>query len=224
MRKFFERFSVVAVSLALVATAAWAVPNVNWNGFAGPYWYGFSAGAESTYYLSFPTLSANDEAAGIAATQTLTNKSIDSDNNTITNIVNADIKAAAAIANSKLAAGNSYFTVAINHDGQETATVNPIKVFQMPFAATLVEVSAGARDIDTTDANETYTIDIEDDGTTTLSAAIAIVADATPVVGTVSAGTIADNSVIEAVLTIGGTTPTIDDITVLLTFKVAHTS
>ena len=36
-------------------------------------------------------------------TQTLTNKSIDSDNNTITNIVNADIKSSAAIADSKLA-------------------------------------------------------------------------------------------------------------------------
>jgi hypothetical protein len=39
---------------------------------------------------------------GIAATQTLTNKSIDSDNNTITNIVNADIKSSAAIADTKL--------------------------------------------------------------------------------------------------------------------------
>ncbi len=37
-----------------------------------------------------------DTIAGIAATQTLTNKSIDSDNNTITNIVNADIKSSAA--------------------------------------------------------------------------------------------------------------------------------
>ena len=36
------------------------------------------------------------------STSTLTNKSIDSDNNTITNIVNADIKAGAAIAQSKL--------------------------------------------------------------------------------------------------------------------------
>ena len=35
-------------------------------------------------------------------TDTLTNKSIDSDNNTITNIVNADIKAGAAIAFSKM--------------------------------------------------------------------------------------------------------------------------
>lgn len=44
--------------------------------------------------------------SGIASansTTTLTNKSIDSDNNTITNIVNADIKSTAAIAFSKLA-------------------------------------------------------------------------------------------------------------------------
>ena len=44
-----------------------------------------------------------DTIAGIASTQTLMNKSIDSDNNTITNIVNADIKSSAAIADSKLA-------------------------------------------------------------------------------------------------------------------------
>ena len=37
------------------------------------------------------------------STDTFTNKSIDSDNNTITNLVNADIKAAAAIAFSKMA-------------------------------------------------------------------------------------------------------------------------
>ena len=44
-----------------------------------------------------------------ATSKTLTNKTIDSDNNTITNIVNADIKSSAAIANSKLA--NSAVTV-----------------------------------------------------------------------------------------------------------------
>jgi len=44
------------------------------------------------------------DAINSSATQTLTNKSIDSDTNVITNIVDADIKAAAAIAVNKLAA------------------------------------------------------------------------------------------------------------------------
>ena len=45
----------------------------------------------------------NSGIASAASTTTLTNKSIDSDNNTITNIVNADIKATAAIDFSKMA-------------------------------------------------------------------------------------------------------------------------
>ena len=47
-------------------------------------------------------------------TQTLTNKSIDSDNNTITNIVNADIKSSAAIADTKLATISTAGKVALS--------------------------------------------------------------------------------------------------------------
>ncbi|GAI79142.1 unnamed protein product, partial [marine sediment metagenome] len=36
--------------------------------------------------------------------------------------------------------------------------------------------------------------------------------------------TIADNAKIEIVLTLGGDTPTLDDLTVLLVFKVSHTT
>lgn len=48
------------------------------RGVSAPYWYGYSSGAPASYYLAAPTLSANDTAAGIAATQTLTNKTLTS--------------------------------------------------------------------------------------------------------------------------------------------------
>ena len=117
--------------------------------------------------------------------------------------------------------GATYFTMLCHHEGQETATVDPICTFQMPLAATLVEVSVAARDIDTVDANETYTVDLEEAGTTVLSSAISITADNTAAVGTVSDSAIADNAKMELVLTLGGTTPAIDDLSVLLTFQVA---
>ena len=54
---------------------------------------------------------------GEASTQTLTNKSIDADTNTITNIENADIKAGAAIARNKLASGMANHVVTNDGSG-----------------------------------------------------------------------------------------------------------
>jgi len=138
------------------------------------------------------------------------------------NITNANLDASAAIANTKLAAPNSYFTICITKDGQYTATVDPVATFQMPVAATLVEVSACGRDLDTASGNETYTVDLEEAGTSVLSSAISLVADNTVVVGTVTDAAIADNAKMEVVLTLGGTTPALDDLTVLITFKTSH--
>ena len=138
------------------------------------------------------------------------------------NIDNTNLKTSAGILNAQLAAPNAYFTICITKSGQYTSTLDPIATFQMPFSATLVEVSVTARSIDTADGNETYTVDLEEAGATVLSSAISITASNTPVVGTVNDATIADNAKIEVVLTLGGTTPALDDLTVLITFKVAH--
>jgi len=137
---------------------------------------------------------------------------------------NANLASNAAIANTKLANPNAFFTMAFTAEGQYTATVDPLFTFQMPFAATLVEVSASARDIDTVDGNETYDFDLEEAGTSVLSTNVLLTADNTPVVGVISDSSIADNAKMQIVMTLGGTSPAIDDITVLLTFKVGHTT
>ena len=62
----------------------------------------------------------SDIAVTASSTTTFTNKSIDSDNNTITNIVNADIKSSAAIADTKLATistANKISLTALDIDG-----------------------------------------------------------------------------------------------------------
>jgi len=74
-----KRFFGLGIGLAVLAVAAlvWAgTVNQSLYGLATPYWYGLSGRTVSTYYLSFPTLTANDEAVGKAAAQTLTNKTL----------------------------------------------------------------------------------------------------------------------------------------------------
>ena len=77
-------------------------------------------GPASTADVTVTLPAAADTLVGKATTDTLTNKSIDSDNNTITNIVNADIKSSAAIADSKLdtiSTADKVSLTALNIDG-----------------------------------------------------------------------------------------------------------
>tara|TARA_R110002096_G_scaffold172484_6_gene346183 strand:- start:661 stop:1107 length:447 start_codon:yes stop_codon:yes gene_type:complete len=104
--------------------------------------------------------------------------------------------------------------IPLHLDGQFTATTNPVAKFAIPFGAKLIGVSANARASGGT--SPTLTVDVEDDGTSVLSSAISITAG-TISEGTIANATIADESVIEVVLTIGGSSPTWDDITVLMT-------
>ncbi len=98
--------------------------------------------------------------------------------------------------------------------GQYTATTANVVKFKMPFKARLIGVTATARASGGT--TPTLTVDLKDDTVSALSAAISVTA------GTVSEGTIAnaavlDESVMTVDLTIGGTSPTWNDITVFLT-------
>ena len=67
---------------------------------------------------------ATDTLVGKATTDTLTNKSIDSDNNTITNLVNADIKSSAAIEFSKME--NLTASRALVSDGSGDVSVSAV--------------------------------------------------------------------------------------------------
>ena len=64
--------------------------------------------------LTLPSSGGSSKLLSATSTATVTNKSIDSDNNTITNIVNADIKSSAAIADTKLATISTAGKVALS--------------------------------------------------------------------------------------------------------------
>ena len=81
-------------------------------------------GPASTADVTIVLPAAADTLIGKATTDTLTNKSIDSDNNTITNLVNADIKASAAIAFSKMA--NLTASRALVSDGNGDVSVSAV--------------------------------------------------------------------------------------------------
>lgn len=79
MKRRTKTLLTVLVAIMACAAIAWAATvDIRPYGLATPYWYGHSEGVKTDYYLSFPTLSANDEAVGKAATQTLTNKTLTS--------------------------------------------------------------------------------------------------------------------------------------------------
>lgn len=113
-------------------------------------------------------------------------------------------------------ASPGYMVLPIHVSGQYTATAAGVVKFKMPFPATVVHASATARASGGT--SPTLTVDVLEAGTTILSSAISITA------GTVSDGTLsdtalADEAAVTVDLTIGGTSPTWNDITVLLVLK-----
>ena len=98
--------------------------------------------------------------------------------------------------------------------GQYTATLSNVVKFNLPFSAQLIGAQATARASGGT--SPTLTVDVKEAGVTVLSSAMAITAG-TVAEGTITDASLADEAAITVDLTIGGTSPTWNDITVLLT-------
>ena len=105
-------------------------------------------------------------------------------------------------------------TVPFHISGQYTATTASVVRFTLPFKARLIGVSASARASGGT--TPTLTVDVLAGGVTVLSAPVSVTAGAVSE-GTITTAALADEAAITVTLTIGGTTPTWNDITVLLT-------
>ncbi|MCK4536689.1 MAG: hypothetical protein KAT93_06725 [Desulfuromonadales bacterium] len=111
-----------------------------------------------------------------------------------------------------------YMVLPLTLDRTITATATPV-TFKLPFPATVVGVTAHAKVLDTGDADETYTVDIKEAGTTILSSAVSLAAQDTVYAATLSDTTLADEALVTLVVTLGGTTPSMTDLTVLLVLK-----
>ncbi len=105
-------------------------------------------------------------------------------------------------------------TIPLQLSGQYTATETDVVTFALPFKARVLGVTASARASGGT--SPTLTVDVQDDGTTILSAPLSVTAGSVSE-ATISAPSVADESVVTVDLAITGTSPTWDDVTVLLT-------
>ncbi len=99
--------------------------------------------------------------------------------------------------------------------GQYTATTASVVKFNMPYKATLDQVQTTARASGGT--SPTLTVDLKKGGTSVLSSAISVTAG-TVSTGTVSTAAFSADDVVTADLTIGGTSPTWNDISLVLVF------
>jgi hypothetical protein len=100
--------------------------------------------------------------------------------------------------------------------GQRTATQTAVVRFKLPFPAQVLGVSATARVSGGT--TPTLTIDVMDDGVSVLTTPVTVTGGAVAEASLDSTKiTIGDESVITINTAIGGTSPTWDDICVLIT-------
>ena len=105
-------------------------------------------------------------------------------------------------------------TLPLHLSGQYTVTETGVVQFAIPFKCRVVGVTASARASGGT--APTLTVDVQDDAVSILSAPVSVTAG-TVTEGSISNPVLIDESVITVNLAITGTSPTWDDITVLIT-------
>ena len=115
-------------------------------------------------------------------------------------------------------ASPGYMVLPLQFSRTITATATPV-TFKVPFPCAVVGVTAHAKTLDTGDANETYTVDIKEGANSILSSPVALAAAATVYDGILSDTTVADEATLSVVVTLGGTTPSLTDLTLLLVLK-----
>lgn len=122
-------------------------------------------------------------------------------------------KADAATTNCAMG-GCDVVVIPLHISGQYTASTTAVARFQLPFEANVLGVSASARASGGT--SPTLTVDVKEGGVTIMSAPISVTAGSVTE-GTVTDILLADEAAMTVDLTIGGTSPTWNDIVVLVT-------
>jgi hypothetical protein len=104
----------------------------------------------------------------------------------------------------------------VHLQGQFTATVAAVCRLQLPFKAKVLGISVAARA--SGGSSPTLTVDVQDDGVSILETPVAVTAaEVTEAAVDADADVIADESELTVDLAIGGSSPTWDDIDVMLT-------
>lgn len=127
--------------------------------------------------------------------------------------------ASAATANPS-PASSGYMMLPLTFDRAVTTVSAPVIArIKTPWPATVVGVTASCETADYASTDEHYKIDIKEGATSILSAPIDMVAADTVYDGTVSDTTLADEAVLTVILDVTGTTPSVEDVSVLLILK-----
>lgn len=127
--------------------------------------------------------------------------------------------ASAATANPS-PASPGYMAVPITMNRAVTTVSAPVIArIKAPWPATVIGVTASCETADYASTDEHYKIDIKEGASSILSAPIDMVAADTVYDGTLSDTTIADEAVLTVILDVSGTTPSVEDVSVLLLLK-----